>query len=470
MTGWIMGNFSINRLGCLCILGFVTTMAGCAANPTPNITAPAQIQTPAENSPAGAVQQTSHLQPKPAYPPIVLTNFIELFNCWPQSKVRKADTSQQQPSTILCGSGDGGLDAVELYTRLKISSEWPKKTNPDGSENSGVFSRNNQERDPLSRFFVGKDVTRILSVKVSIPEHNYTTVVPLLTIGHVSNREVGEQFDVLATESSIEGPFFRVGPTAKLSVSVEARTSTQYSSNAVKTVLAITKRLAEYTVPQSGVLTSLTKDKASINANATDDAISRLTSEQDKEEIRAGSDISRWSQDHYIQITARLPDEKADSPPLVGTWWVTLSTPRVSMFSNAEACDRTDKGVIICSEDTVKKAKAAAFGNVFPASVLNLSVGDNVRLDEYVSRQPWYSDYIARIGKGGKGRGQAARGFCANVVDTAYKLGLNRWDALVTLYAIVNTRLDDDGAKAVDENCQTYKAQAADIGLRVRNY
>jgi hypothetical protein len=61
----------------------------------------------------------------------------------------------------------------------------------------------------------------------------------------------------------------------------------------------------------------------------------------------------------------------------------------------------------------------------------------------------------------------AAKGFCDGVVDTAYTLGLNRWDALVTLYAIVNRRLNADAQKAINKNCQSYKAEAADIGLTV---
>lgn len=450
-----------SRAGRLSVVAFAALIAGCSTTKIP----PAQSLFDAKPV---ALAGSSVKSTRPdAAGKVALTALIDLFNCWPQTKPQEISASKQdQKTNTPCGNTYNVLEDTELYTRLRISSEWHKKANPDGSENDGVRFRNNQKRDWLSRYLVGKDATRILSLKAAIAEHNYATTVPLLTVGHVSNRDVGEIFDVLATESSIEGPYFRVGPSTKLSVSVEARTAAQYSSNAVKTVLAISKRVAEYTAPQSSLLTTLTKDKASIGANAADDAISRLTSEQEKEELRAEADISRWSPDYYIRITARLPDEQPDAPPLTGAWWVTLSPPRVSIFSNVEACERT-KDSITCSEKTTTKAQASAVDNLFPSSVLDLPVGDNVRLYEYVARQPWYSDVMVRIAKGGKDQGPAVREFCVNTVDTAYKLGLNRLDALVTLYSLVTTRLDATVTSAVKANCADFKEQAANFGMKV---
>lgn len=460
----LMYILSGNRVGRLIVVAFAVLIAGCSTTKIP----PSQSYSVTEQVPT-AGQKVEPTKPGTAQllPPenVALTAFIDLFNCWPQTKPHEGSTSKQKPNTT-CGNTYDVLEDTELYTRLRISSEWHKKANLDGSKNDGIQFRNNQKRVWLSRYLVGKDTTRILSLKAAIAEHNYATTVPLLTFGHVSNRDVGENFDVLATESSIEGPYFRVGPSTKLSVSVEARTATQYSSNAVKTALAISKRVAEYTAPQSSLLTALTKDKASIGANAADDAIGRLTSEQEKEELRSEADISRWSPNYYIRINARLPDEQPDAPPLTGTWWVTLSTPRVSMFSNVEACERT-KDSITCSKQTVKNAQANAVGSLFPSSVLDLPVGENVRLYEYIARQPWYSDTMVRIAKGGKDQGQAVREFCVNTVDTAYKLGLNRFDSLVALYAIVTTRLDDTVTTAVKANCADFKKQAANFGMNV---
>jgi len=445
---------------------FAALMAGCSTTKTsPNQvqieTKAASVSLKEESPPPGTAQPSSSDK-------VALTEFIDLFNCWPQEKGQAWNASHKlQGSEIQCGDRDKPFDDTGLYTRLRISSEWHKKANANGTENDGVRFRNNQKRGWLSRYLVGKDVTRILSLKATVAEHNYATTVPLLTVGHVSNRDVGEQFNILATESSIEGPFFRVGPNSKLSVSLEAGTSTQYSSSAVKTVLALSKRFAEYTAPQSSLLTALTKDKASIGANAADDAIARLTSEQEKEELRAEADLSSWNPNYYIRITARLPDEQPDAPPLTGTWWITLSPPRVSIFSNVEACERTSQGDIQCSAQSIKNAQATALESIFPTSVLALPVGDNIQLHEYIFRQPWYSDAMVRIAKGGKDQGPAIREFCLNTVDTVYKLGLNRLDALITLYAISTTRLDEAGSKALDANCASFKEQASNLGLKM---
>lgn len=434
-------------------------LSGCATNTTKTEGLAAEKML---NEESGARKD---LMPKQ----MAFTAMFDLLNCWPHTKkeIRKNSGVPNQIAAELSCPVATNYDVTGLYTRLHISSDWPKLLKPDGTPDPEVNVPARERRGVLQRALFGKTSTRILTLKATVAEHGFATVVPLLSVGHVSNREVGEQFDVMATDSGLEGPFFKIGAATKLSVAVEARTSTQYSSNSVKAVLGIAKRAVEYAAPQSSLLTSLTKEKASVGATAMDDAISKLTGDQEKEEVRAEADISRWDASYSMRVSGRLPGEKPDDSLLEGQWWVSLAIPRVSIFSSVEAC-KLKSSKVVCTEETVQEARKRVFSNnLFLPAVLGLQVAENVRLYDYLARQTWFGDAMGQLGADGSAAEKVASRFCANIVDSVYGLGLNHEDALATLYAVIKTRLDKKQVLSVRNNCTGYVEHLGKLGLNI---
>lgn len=450
-----------------CILTF-GVLSGCANNAPKMENLAAQQLTKNEGAGSKDDQVPKNDKKRNQIPKqMAFTSMFDLLNCWPGNESKTpTDSAATNSETQSCGLATS-QDVAGLYTRLQITSDWPRLRKSDGSIDDSVVPSVRTRRGVLQRALAGKTSTRILTLKANIADHGFATVVPLLSVGHVSNWQVGEQFDVLATDSSIEGPFFKIGTGTKLSVAVEARATTQYSSNMVKTVLGVAKRTVEYTAPQSSLLTSLTKERASVGATAMDEAIGKLTGDQEKEEVRADADISRWDASYHMRVYGRLPGENPDDLMMEGQWWVSLAIPRVSMFSSVEACKVADgPSKLDCAPKTVNEARKKAFGdNLFLPAVLGLSVADNVRLYDYLARQAWFGDAMGQLGGDDPVASKVANRFCANTIDSVYRLGLNHEDALATLYAVIKTRLDGKQVASIRKNCPGYVDQLKKLDL-----
>jgi hypothetical protein len=324
-------------------LGACTGGSGTLVQPDPSS---------AETSPPQNETNTQQLQ----Y--IDVTPYLNFESYWPVTK--NESDSEKANRTVLQGA----------YMRLfAVGGMGHDKT--EGQARPNPFAYEGRKRNLLERLIHGESKSAVLVANVSIrnpnSQINHQTTMPLLTITHDSNSEVGEVFLTDVTDSLIDTPYFKVGPNSTISTQFEIKTSKTITSKVVRLVLESINTLASVASPTSSLVTELNKDSVNNRAGRVDDVIGRLFSETVSETIRSERTINDWKPGSFFQVYLdNIMREMFDSKQVnrLGTWRVQLARPRPSMFSDVE---------YYCLEDSKcgDNVRQAAFENL-SASPLNL--------------------------------------------------------------------------------------------------
>jgi hypothetical protein len=413
-------------------LGACTGGSGTLVQPDPSSaeTSPPQNET--------NTQQLQYIDVTPYH--IDVTPYLNFVSYWPVPKNRRIDPMSR---TVLQGAymrlfavSDKRLFAVGDMTHDNAEAD---KT--EGQARPNPFAYEGRKRNLLERLIHGESKSAVLVANVSIrnpnSQINHQTTMPLLTITHDSNSDVGEAFLTDVTDSMINTPYFKVGPSSTISTQFEIKTSKTITSKVVRLVLESINTLASVASPTSPLVTKLNKD--SVNNRAVGDVIGRLFSETVSETIRSERTINDWKPGSHFQVYLdNIMREMFDSKQVnqLGTWTVQLAPPRPSMFSDVEYYCLED---LECG-DSVRKA---AFENLSASSVLNFQVATNVSLGDYLLGEDWFVEGVTNFPSESGQR----LAFCKKIVNALEKLGLNRDDSLAGLWASVNGLPLPDGVQ-----------------------
>jgi hypothetical protein len=362
---------------------------------------------------------------------IDVTPYLSFVSNWKKPKnesdSEKAKRNNPMPRTVLQGA------YMRLFAVGDMKHDNAEAGRTEGQARPHPFAYEGRKRNLLERLVHGESKSAVLVANVSIrnpnTQINHQTTMPLLTITHDSNSEVGEAFLTDVTDSLIDTPYFKVGPNSTISTQFEIKTSKTITSKVVRLVLESINTLASVASPTSSLVTELNKDSVNNRAGRVDDVIGRLFSETISETIRGEGTIHDWKPGSYFQVHLdNIMREMFDSKQVnrFGTWTVELARPRPSMFSNVEyyCLENSECG------DSVRQA---AFENLSASSVLDFQVATNVSLGDYLLGEDWFVEGVTNF----TSKPGHRLAFCKKIVNALEKLGFNRDDSLAGLWASV---------------------------------
>jgi hypothetical protein len=349
------------------------------------------------------------------------------------------------------------------YTRLVIASE-----NGSGAAAGQASTFPYQSRTMLGRFFLGVHYSINLSAKVTAG--SFVATVPLVTMDHVSNSDVGEAFTRIVYHSAENFPLFLVrrdGTNSIVSIQFTVKASDQYQSTAAGTALEVAQSVARTVAPQTAVLTTLTQQTTKDISAALDKTISQLLATSIDEEQWYDNDIRYWSPPTTsnpggVSVTFQIPDSEGawtDTPTkTVGFWRVNFADPRPSVFSDIQICAAAPPGGRC--QPTFDEAARVAQQEANPEEVLSFQLISNAQslgtVLAYLKQLDWFSTAVTRFGRGSAKPSEDDVGdFCRSIKTAIAGLGLNAVDAGIVTAAV------RDGVPLLGPAAQTMKSTPA---------
>jgi len=242
------------------------------------------------------------------------------------------------------------------------------------------FGRNYdaERRDPIRRFFMRKQVSKVLTAQVSVRPLGVNGIATLVAIGRDSGKE-GENWSTDVGNRLTLLPYFRVDPNMMLQLTANYESQRTYTSTLAHDVVDIVERASKLITPTTPLITASNKSRFNDASTFVDTTINGLLKVDIKENLRADSPLGRDAQppkgatgDNPITL-ARLvlyatgtndPYQRNPSEYLrpVGMWTIKVEPFSGSLFNGVEG---TDTPAV--------------------ASVLNFQVSDGKRVREMLA-------------------------------------------------------------------------------------
>lgn len=343
---------------------------------------------------------------------------------------------------------------VDTYTRLEIHG-FDDTGHPVDGTGQDVYPY--QTRDMVRRLVAGRRTAFTLTAKVSVGD--FQASVPLVSIDHTSDSNVGEQFQRIVFHRVGDFPLFLVrrdGANSVVSALFTVHASDDYQTHAVSDLIKTVQTVATQLSPAVPVLTTLTSADGQKFAATMDATLGHLFSSSIEETQRTDDDIYRWGD--RVKVSLRIPSVDQDWTAIpsqsVGSWKITFANPRPSIFSDIE----------LCPFDIAYDAKTGAFvkqirpGNPRCRATFDQAAADiraEVKADEvlsfhlaglksgidtigkYLVQQDWYNKALTDIvARGAKGQNaDSVQSFCRTIRGTIAGLGLSSLDAGIVVVA-----------------------------------
>lgn len=314
----------------------------------------------------------------------------------------------------------------DTYVRLTVRGFSPTgATLGTGTQEDRKY----ETRGWLARYLFGIAYGVHLNAKITVtPDPKIETTIPLVSLTHDSNTDVGEVWYTSLLDSDQPLPYFRVRSSTKLSAAFEFKRSSDVSSVAIKTAMSVIREAANAIAPGSNVVTHLSKEAVKQRTDVYDKALGKLFSTSITEHRTSAAPSRSWAPGKGYSVSLRMPATENSLVPHhpVGTWEITLTEPVVSVYIPEE----------IRADQTRNQAEAAVMRAVKPNEILNYKVSEQVSVYGYLASQDWFTSAVATIAADGEGAGDAAGQLCQKVVGSLDGLLLNDLDARLGLWAV----------------------------------
>ena len=437
------------------LLAVVVALAGCAAERTqqqaPSPSGPMQddrqAQGGADRSDNAGAQNQGETGAINITPYLTLDRYVYF-----DKKTCASGDRPPQPGERKCFFVDDRF--VDTYTRLEIHG-FDDSGRPLNTTAQDIYPY--ESRSWASRLIAGMRKSFTLSVKVNIGDFKAT--VPLVSIDHTSDTNVGEQFQRVVFHRVGDFPLFLVrrdGSNGIVSASFTVQASDDYRTHMVSDLIKTAQAVAGQLAPPVPVLTTLTSAEGQKLSASMDTTLGHLFSSSIEETQRTDDDIRGWGD--RVQVTLHIPPTDQDwtdipSKP-IGSWKVTFANPRPSIFSDIELCSydlvydqsghpirRPRTGNPRCYptyDEAAKKVVAEVKADeVLSYHLAGMTSGIDT-IGKYLAQQDWYPKALtAMMGQGGKGgNAGAVQSFCRTIRNTVAGLGLSSLDAGIVVTAV----------------------------------
>lgn len=343
------------------------------------------------------------------------------------------------------------------YTRFYLDDETTNGSDSNTLKGTDRRKYADEHRRVLSRIVAGRELSRVLSVKMTMKNPALVSAATLASASYSSTFSKGESWTTEVNSRVFLTPYFRVDSNglAKLEISINASASSkdQVSSK----ILPLLQGALQLAAPGSALLTSLNAPRFTQASQFADGALSSLFTQAIVERSSNEYEPSLWfSSEGLAEISARFPLDTAivqSSGRPIGTWTIKAAPPIISIFSvvpvkPSDASADWDKN----GEGASNQAKRA-FQQLSPQYVLSFPVAENLSLKGALLSDNGVAaamDAIKRLSGDATATSAATqrssgsmsekliddvRELCNRIDEKAQALGLNRFDAAATVWA-----------------------------------
>lgn len=371
------------------------------------------------------------------------------------------------------------------YTRLTFDYQWIAPVKGQTAKERRYHA---EARNWFKRFFLGKAVTRLFTVKATLTRPAVTLNTVLASITHSSNKKEGEAWTSDFNSQRQITPFFRIDPDSNANIEAALRLTASYDSAITANALDVVKRAVQLVAPKASLITSLNEERFDQAAQFADGAISSLLQEAITERANNDFAMSEWAgctlasielwspMRNDITPMAKEPDEDR---VYLGTWTLRASPVMLSIFAGQQwpagaavtrlnLLAKSDGGAKPCVGEPIKTA-CDAFRDLEPQRVMAFQVDANLTVAQALAADTGIiaaKDTLLKAAD--NDQPAAAATLCALVADKGTALGFNRFDTAAIVWAYVRYAFPGAGkAGAVigkPENCATLNA-ARLVGL-----
>jgi hypothetical protein len=352
-----------------------------------------------------------------------------------------------------------------------------------------------ERRNDVSRFFMGKAITRLLSVKMTLARPFVSMTTTLASVEHTSNKKNGENWTTELNNQRMLTPYFRIDPDTAMNIELNLSMSASYDSSIASNTLDIVKRATALIAPQASLVTSLNQDRFGQASQFLDQSLSSLLRESIVERASNDFPMRDWAGSDLAIVELRLPmhndvtptdkEPKQKAKP-IGTWYLRSAPPILSIFSDALLVETPRPAVPTAGKKTVAvneqckdkpdelKAACKAFLSLDPQTVMNFPVDTNVTLAQSLAGDTGIGAARDTLIKApaGEAMKDSVRNLCGLIADKAHVLGFNRFDISAILWAYSRRGFAKaETAKEMRDaaNCLPL-ALAYDVGLRAGSF
>lgn len=342
------------------------------------------------------------------------------------------------------------------YTRFYVEGSLNEAGQSRNGQTVGPRRYRDEKREWFQRWLVGRSVSRVLTVKVSLSRPDFSVTTTLASASHQSNRSDGESWTTEVNGQRVLTPFFRVDPNTKVSVETDLKASAGIQGQVTGAIIGVLQKAVGLAAPGSSLVTSLNSDKLNEASTFIDQSISALFGETLAEKSTNDFGPREWNDralatiDAFFPMARSLADDR--NARHVGSWTVRIERPVISIFGNVPFCT-ADATPSTCG--TITQAKLA-YAALAPSTVMNFPIAENVTIGQAVRTDTGITTALEALRRAAPAtaagaaaatpqataaRAEAARTVCALVSAKAESLGFNRFDAAAAVWAVANSDL-----------------------------
>jgi len=372
-----------------------------------------------------ANQAGENRDPKATSPQTIAVNLLPLLTI-------NIPTPQSGSATNMSGG----------YTRIFASGPVGGTVDPRTGQPVGFSDRIYENRGWLRRWAVGRSLSRVLTLKVTLVQPNVSTTTTLASSSHLSNRAQGEVWSTDLNGRLLLTPYFRVDPASRVGIETAINASSLISADVTGSIVNLLGQAVELVAPGTRLLTALNSERVGAASRFVDQAVSTLFSETLSERSTNQFGLQDWSNTGFVTIGAKFPmgTRVSDGHRTIGTWTVHAERPIVSIFSDVPLCADILSTPAICARADRDSQAKIAFAGLSPYIVLDLPVAENLRLGQALRADAGVSAALATQNSAdADGRARRARALCAAIADRAAAIGLNDYDIAATVWAVSRT-------------------------------
>lgn len=373
----------------------------------------------------------------------------------------------------------------DLYTQIEVYAPQGSITGA-GSGNPDLRDYSSERRGWLAQLWATRTDTAAAVVNVEIMQPSLRLALPLFSVSHSSGWNLGNTWTTNFTDSNVESPLFRIGSDTSITLHLNLKVSSDLKSQGVSEVVGAVTQAVRIAAPSARLLTTLSKSEVNNAAQAIDQSISALFSQNITEDIALGRLMESWSPTSQVIITGcapfvRLetspgtatpppdrpaqdtgcgvrPDTVGGSDTRVGAWRLSLACPRLSAFDPRDICNDLGSltvgpgknGTIPLTSAGLRIAHTYLASEISDVEVLQFMLSSQVTIQDFVQSQNWFTTFVR---KGAAASAGDYTDFCSNAILSLYAAGLNKFDAALALRAVI------DRVPGIVENATAFQSK-----------
>lgn len=318
--------------------------------------------------------------------PLDSTDMVGLYPCW------LADEDEGK-----------SRDLSDYYTHWSIRHI----RNPKGSARGYQY----ETRDKFLRLIIGRDLSMLATLRIEMRDPDTTIVLPLVSYGYQGRAGKPEFWSTELTGDNQSSSFFRIESSTSANINLKASSTNAVEVRAGGTIISALTGIASIANPGTGLLTNLNKDSIQQTSKALDNALSNIWSNSRAEVQSSGRALSEWKPGVRYILKVTIPgwvrpksydrSKTKDEQRFVRWYELTLSCPRLSVFSSTQYCNA---GSDLQAERAIKERALRDLRNTVSAEqVINFKLSSGKRLQEHLASFDWYGRFLRLAGSpGGK--------------------------------------------------------------------